>query len=147
MKTEAQRKLEEIVSRLKDPEDIVMQSKEITQKLEKVIALMNNPDKLVMEKNEMTHKLEDIVHLVNDTMRDPEVDVDYCIPEVDTTAGTCNITGDPYVLVTYTVNDAQPTRKISLGKTALQSTNNDLANHVMLSVEQFKDEIDTIEMG
>lgn len=147
MKTEAQKRLEEIIKRLNDPEDIVMEKKELTEKLGKIVSLMNNPEETVMEKKELTRKMEKIVSLVNKTMIDPEVDIEYCIPEVETTAGTCNVSGSPYISVTYAGNETSPTRKISLGKTALQSTLDDLAKHVILSVEQFKDETDTIEMG
>lgn len=147
MKTEAQKKLEDIVARLYEPEEIVMEKKEIIEKLEKVLSLMNNPDEVVMEKKEIIEKLERIVLLVNNTMIDIDVDVEYCIPEVETSAESCNISGKPYILLTYVVDGSKRTRKVSLGKTALQSTPEDLSKHVILAIEEFKDEIDDIQMG
>ena len=49
--------------------------------------------------------------------------------------------------MTYELSDTKPTRKVSLGKTALQSTPEDLAQHVILSIEAFKDETDSFKMG
>ena len=96
---------------------------------------------------ELKAKLEKIVVLVNDAVVDPEIDFEYCIPEVETTSDTCNVSGNPYILLTYTANETQPTRKVSLGKTALQSTPEDLAKHVVICMEAFKDESDAFTMG
>jgi hypothetical protein len=46
-------------------------------------------------------KLEKIVELVNNVMVDPDIDLEYCIPEVATTAESCDVSGDPYILVKY----------------------------------------------
>ena len=96
---------------------------------------------------ELKAKLEKIVVLVNDAVVDPEMDLEYCIPEVETTSDTCNVSGNPYILLTYTANENQPTKKVSLGKTALQSTPEDLAKHVVICMEAFKDESDAFTMG
>ena len=96
---------------------------------------------------ELKAKLEKIVVLVNDAVVDPEMDLEYCIPEVETTSDTCSVNGNPYILLTYTANENQPTKKLSLGKTALQSTPEDLAKHVVICMEAFKDESDAFTMG
>ena len=96
---------------------------------------------------ELKAKLEKIVVLVNDAVVDPEMDLEYCIPEVETTSVTCSVNGNPYILLTYTANENQPTKKVSLGKTALQSTPEDLAKHVVICMEAFKDESDAFTMG
>ncbi len=96
---------------------------------------------------ELKMQLEKIVALVKDADVDLEMDLEYCIPEVETTSDTCNVTGNPYILLRYTANENQPTKKVSLGKTALQSTPEDLAKHVVLSMEAFKDETDAFKMG
>ena len=100
-----------------------------------------------MEK-ETKEKLEKVVELVNNAMVDPDIDIEYCIPEVATTAETCDVDGDPYILVKYVVSEyTQPTRKIRLGRTALLNTPEEIANQVTFSIEEFKGEIDSVEMG
>jgi len=100
-----------------------------------------------MEK-ETKAKLEKIVELVNKAMVDPDIDIDYCIPGVETTLENCDGSGDPYILLTYVVSEyTKPTRTIHLGKTALLSTAEEVANKVTFSIEEFKGEIDSVEMG
>ena len=102
---------------------------------------------IIMEK-ETKEKLEKVVELVNNAMVDPDIDIEYCIPEVATTAETCDVDGDPYILVKYVVSEyTQPTRKIRLGRTALLNTPEEIANQVTFSIEEFKGEIDSVEMG
>ncbi len=132
MLKETKEKLEGIVALLNDPEVIVTE-KEIREKLEKLLAFMNNP-----EKNQTKEKLDKIVLLVDKAMVDPDIDIEYCTPESE----------DPYILVTYIVGEYnKPTRKIRLGTTALQNTPEEIANQVTFSIEEFKGEIDSVEMG
>jgi hypothetical protein len=146
MMNEIKKKLEEIVVLLNDPEETVME-KELKEKLEKIVALLNNPEEISTEQ-ETKEKLEAIVALVNNVMVDPDIDVEYCIPEVATTSDTCDVSGDPYILVTYVVSEyTKPTRKIRLTKTYLNNTAKAIANLVTFSIEQFKTEIDSVEMG
>ena len=140
------KKLEEVLAFLNDPEETVME-KEVKEKLEKIVALLNNPGEIVTEQ-ETKEKLEAIVVLVNNVMVDPDIDVEYCIPEVATTSETCDVSGDPYILVTYVVSEyTKPTRKIRLTDTYLNNTPEEIANLVTFSIEQFKTEIDSVEMG
>ena len=100
-----------------------------------------------MEK-ETKEKLAQIVVLVNKAMIDPDIDVDYCIPGVETTLDDCNTSGDPYILLTYVVSEyTKPTRTIHLGSTLLKSSAEEVANRVTFSIEEFKGEIDSVEMG
>ena len=100
-----------------------------------------------MEK-ETKQKLEEVVLLVNNAMVDPDIDIEFCIPEVATTSETCDVSGDPYILVKYVVNEyTQPTRKIRLGRTALLDTAEEISNRVTFSIEEFKGEIDSVEIG
>lgn len=41
----------------------------------------------------------------------------------------------------------KPTRKIRLGNTILLSTVEDIVNQITASIEEFKSEIDSVEMG
>ena len=137
MKKEIKARLEDIVALLNDPEEVVME-KEIKEKLEKIMVLLNNPEEAVAEK-ESEDKLEKVVTLVSSAMVDPDIDIEYCA------SGTLD---DPYVLVTYIVSEyTKPTRKIRLGKAVLQGTPEKIANQVTFSIEEFKGEIDSVEMG
>lgn len=93
-------------------------------------------------------KLEQIVELVSNVMVDPDIDVEYCIPEVATTADSCSVDGDPYILVKYVVSEyTQPTRRIRLNDSYLEQSAEKISNLVTFSIEQFKSEIDSVEMG
>ena len=146
MRNEIKAKLEEIVVLLNDPEETVLEN-EIKDKLEKIVALLNKPEDIATEQ-ETKEKLEAIVALVNNVMVDPDIDIEYCIPDVATTTDTCDVSGDPYILVTYAVSEyTRPTRKIRLTNTYLNNTAKAIANLVTFSIEQFKTEIDSVEMG
>lgn len=146
MMKEIKVKLEEIVTLLNDPEETVLE-KELKEKLEKIVALLNNPEEIATEQ-EVKEKLEAVVKLVNNVMVDPEIDIEYCIPNVATTSETCDVSGDPYILVTYVVSEyTRPTRKIRLTNSYLNNTAKAIANLVTFSIEQFKTEIDSVEMG
>ena len=100
-----------------------------------------------MEK-EVKEKLTKVVELMNNAMVDPDIEIDYCIPGIETTLDNCDESGDPYILVTYVVSEyTKPTRTIHLGKTALLSTAEEIANKATFSIEEFKGEIDSVEMG
>jgi len=101
-----------------------------------------------MEK-ETQEKLTKVVSLVNDLMVDPDIDIDYCIPGIEVTLKDCDDhSGDPYILLTYVVSEyTKPTRTIHLGSTALLSTAEEIANQVTFAVEEFKGDIDSVEMS
>jgi len=144
MHKEIEKKLEDIVTLLKDPDETVL-DKEIQEKLEKIVALLKNPDGLVVEKQE---KLKKVEALVNSTMIDPDIDIEYCIPELGVTSDACGVSEKPHILLTYVEDEyTTRTRKVSLGTTALQSTPEDLSKHITLAIEEFKDEMDDIKMG
>ena len=143
MMKEIKEKLENIVALLNDPEETVLE-KEIKEKLEKIVALLNDPK----ENDTGKDKLKKIVSLVNNVTVDPDIDIDFCIPGVETTVETCDKSGDPYILVTYVVSEYnKPTRKIHLGSTTLQNTAQEVTNQVTFSIEEFKSEIDSVQMG
>ncbi|MCF6244643.1 MAG: hypothetical protein L3J43_06365 [Sulfurovum sp.] len=95
-----------------------------------------------MEK-ELKEKLEKVVELVNNAMVDPDIDIEYCIPEVASTTDTCDVSGDPYILIKYVMSEYNvKTRKIRLGRTALLNAVEDISNMTTASIEEFKSEID-----
>ena len=95
---------------------------------------------------ELKVKLETIVKLVDNAAIDPDIDIEYCIPEVATTADTCKVGGAPYISVKYS-EDKYVERKIHLTDKYLNNTAEEIANLVTFSIEQFKAEIDSVQMG
>ncbi|MDF1877254.1 hypothetical protein JHD47_05430 [Sulfurimonas sp. SAG-AH-194-L11] len=147
MKTEIKERLEEVVRLLNDSDAVVL-DKEVKVKLEKVLELLDDPEKLAKEKEDLKSRMEKIVELVNDAMIDLEVEVNYCIPDVITEEGSCDISNNPHILLTYSEDQyTTRTRKVSLGKTAMQSSPEDLTQHILQSIENFKEEADDIRMG
>ena len=100
-----------------------------------------------MEK-ELKEKLEKVVELVKNSMVDPDIDIEYCIPEVAVTSDKCDVSGEPYILVKYITeeNDVHE-RKVKLRKNYLEKTPEDIANLVTFYIEQFMEEIDSVEYG
>ncbi|PHR56558.1 MAG: hypothetical protein COA44_08090 [Arcobacter sp.] len=141
-------KLEEIVELMNDPEETVI-DKEVREKLELILALLNDPSKIKVVKEELHEQLEKVVALVNNAMSDPDIDIEYCIPEVETDTSTCDVLGDPYILVTYIVSEYnKQSRKFRLRDTILRrNTPESIANQVTFSIEEFKAEIDSVQMG
>ena len=143
MQREIKAKLEDIVALLNDPDEVVLDN-EVKAKLDKIIALLEHPEEVAAEKKALQNKMEVIKGLVNDAMIDLEVDVDYCVPGSDGYDDECT----PHILLTYAEDKyTSRTRKVSLGNTALHSSNEDFTKHVMLAIEEFKEEVDDIKMG
>ncbi len=94
----------------------------------------------------LKEKLEKIVELVNNAMVDPDIDIEYCIPEVATTSDSCDVSGDPYLSVSYS-EDKYVKRKIRLTPKYLEQTPEEITNLVTFSIEQFKEEIDGVQLG
>lgn len=140
-------KLEEVVELLNDPDEVVL-DKEVKEKVEKILVLLNYPDEIAKERKAYKNRMEEIMGLVNNAMIDVDVDVDYCIPEVAATSDNCDISGEAHILLSYDEDEyTTRTKKVSLSKTALQSTPEDLTKHVILAIEEFKDEMDDIQFG
>jgi len=144
---EVVKKIEELLALMDDPDRVVL-IKEAREKLAKILEYAKNPDKITTEKQEYKNKMEKIISLVENAIIDIEINVDYCIDAAGIATGNCDKSSDAYILLTYTEDEyTTRTRKVSLGKTALQSTPEDLTKHIVLAIEEFKDEIDNIKMG
>ena len=94
----------------------------------------------------LKEKLQTIVKLVDNAMVDPDIDIEYCIPEVATTSDSCDVSGDPYISVKYS-EDKYIARKIRLTDTYMKSSAEEIAKLVTFSIEQFKEEVDSVQMG
>ena len=97
-------------------------------------------------KQELKEKYEAIVELVDKVVVDPDIDIEYCIPEVAITSDSCDVSADPYILVKYS-EDKYVERKIRLTDKYLHNTAKEISNLVTFSIEQFKAEIDSVQMG
>ena len=94
----------------------------------------------------LKEKLGTVVELVNNLMVDPDIDIEYCVPEVATTSDSCNVEGDPYILVKYSENKYVE-RKIRLNDTYMKNSAEEIAKLVTFSIEQFKEEIDSVQLS
>lgn len=97
----------------------------------------------------MKEKLGKVVELVNNVLVDPDIALDYYIPEEITRNGVHDTkSGDPYVLLKYVVNGTESReQKIPIKPTYLEKTPEDLANLVTFYIEQFMEEIHTVAHG
>lgn len=95
----------------------------------------------------LKEKLEQVVELVNNVMANPDVEIDYCIPEVATTSESCDVSGDPYIHLKYVANGTHTMEQNIPLKRDLDKTPEDLANLVTFKIEQFIEEIDSVENG
>jgi hypothetical protein len=101
----------------------------------------------IMEK-ELKEKLQKVVELVRNDMANPDVDIDFCVPEVATTADKCDVSGEPYIIVKYITEEHDVhERKIKLRRRFRDLPAEDLANLVTFYIEQFMEEIDSVEYG
>ncbi len=141
-------KLEELVELLNDPDEVVIE-KEVKEKLEVILSLLDNPEETAKDKIALQEKLAKVVALVNHARVDSDIEIEYCMPELEEASEACDVPGDPYILVTYVVaKHDERKRKIRLRDTAIRrNTPEDLANQVTFSIEEFKGEIDSVEMG
>ena len=97
-------------------------------------------------KQELEAKLQTIVELVSKAMVDPDIDIEFCIPGIETTSDSCGVKADPYILVKYSENK-YVARKIRLTDNYLHNTAEKIADLVTFSIEQFKEEIDSVQMS
>ena len=97
-------------------------------------------------KRELKEKLEKIVELVDKLMVDPDIELEYCIPEVASTSDSCDVSGDPYIVVKYAENKYVE-RKIRLTDTYLKNSAEEVAKLVTFSIEQFKEQIDSVQIS
>jgi len=91
------------------------------------------------ELEERQEKLEDVVDLLSKMLIDPNIELDYEIP---------NVSGDPYIVLTYVVNETHTqSQKIPIKKIYLKKEPQDIANLVTFYIEQFIEQIESVEYG
>ncbi len=94
----------------------------------------------------LQEKLEKIVDLVHNLMVDPDIDIEYCIPDVATTTESCDMGGDPYLMIKYS-EDQYVTRKFRLTAAYMQQLPEQIAEIVTDAIKEFKVEIDGTRLG
>lgn len=98
---------------------------------------------------ELKKKLEKVVELVNNVLVDPDITIDYYIPEnIEKNSIHATQSVDPYVLLKYVVNETHvQEQKIPIKHNYLTKTPEDLANLVTFYIEQFVEQISSVEYG
>jgi len=87
----------------------------------------------------MKEKLERLAEEVQKNMANPDVDIDVCFDE------TCGV---PYLTVRYVVEGhSVHEKRIDIDKEYWEKDLKDLANFVAFQIEQFMEEIDSVEYG
>jgi len=87
----------------------------------------------------MKEKLERLAEEVQKNMANPDVDIDVCFDDAR---------GVPYLIVRYVVEGhSVHEKRIDIGKEYWEKDLKDLANFVAFQIEQFMEEIDSVEYG
>ncbi|MBT8348792.1 MAG: hypothetical protein HKP62_05030 [Sulfurovum sp.] len=92
----------------------------------------------------LKEKLKTVVELVNNVMVNPDIEVECCnIGSVETSEA-----GDPYIHLKYTANGTHVMKQnIPLKHHYINKTPEDIANLVTFYIEQFIEQIDSVEGG
>lgn len=86
----------------------------------------------------LKEKLEAVVGLVENAMVHPDIDLEYHMPEA----------GDSYIHLKYVANGTHVmNQKLPLKQRYLSKTPEDIANLVTFYIEQFIEQIDSVEHG
>ena len=103
---------------------------------------------MLVPHHEKLETLETAIGIIDSMSVDPDVQIDYYIPEVLMTVDSRDATNDPFVQFTYIANDHTPqVQYMPLKDNYLQKTPQDLANFITFAVEQFTEEIDSTFYG
>jgi predicted AlkP superfamily phosphohydrolase/phosphomutase len=92
----------------------------------------------------MRTKIQSVVEKVSNNMIDPDLEIECFIPEHEDACDN-TIKEDSYVLVKYS-EDEYTHRKIKLTN-HLDKDIDDVVNYVTFSIEQFKEEVDSLRGG
>ena len=88
---------------------------------------------------EIREKLERLSEKIQSNMANPDVDIDICFDD------TCGV---PYLTVKYVVEGHNlHEKRIDIDKEYWEKDVKDLANFVTFQIEQFLEEIDSVEYG
>lgn len=92
-------------------------------------------------------KLEKVVELLDKNLVNPDIELEYFIPGVSCKEED-NPNCDPYILLSYIMNeDHLQKQKIPIKKSYLSKTPQDISNLVTFFIEQFMEQIESVEHG
>lgn len=142
MNREIKEKLEGIVDLLNNPEATVMDS-EVINKLENILTLLREPNGVDMEKE----KMEKVVELVNNVMVNPDIELEYHIPDV-AESDDPDLSEDPYIHLKYMANGTHTmNQNIPIKRQYQKMSAEKIANLVTFYIQQFIEQIDSVEHG
>lgn len=97
---------------------------------------------------ELEKKLEDVINLVSKVLINPDIELEYKIPDIVSKEENENASNDPYILLTYMVNETHTqNQKIPIKTNYLKKAPQDIANLVTFYIEQFIEQIESVEYG
>ncbi|HHD81624.1 MAG TPA: hypothetical protein ENK82_02875 [Campylobacterales bacterium] len=96
--------------------------------------------------SELKEKLSKVVELVDNNLANPDVELNYFIPGV--TVDETVYSGEPYIELKCLVRETHKQgQKIPLKENYLSKTPEDIANLVTFYIEQFMEQIESVEGG
>jgi len=99
-----------------------------------------------MEK-ELREKFEKLATELKDVMVNPDLDIELCFKDVEVGDG-CEIRKFPYVRVRYITEDGYVHEKdIEIAEDNWEKSVDELKSYVTFMIEQFMEEIDSVEYG
>jgi len=103
---------------------------------------------MLVPRQEKLETLETAIEIIDSMSVDPDVQIDYYIPDVLMTVESRDMSNDPFVQFTYEANGQHAqVQYMPLKDNYLQKTPQDLANFITFAVEQFTEEIDSTFYG
>jgi len=89
-------------------------------------------------------KLDQLAEEIRKNMVNPDIDIDVCFPEED----ACETKSVPYIKVRYVVEGhSSHEKEIHIDPEYWEKDVKDIANFITFQIEQFMEEIDSVEYG
>lgn len=96
----------------------------------------------------LKEKLTKVVELVDKNLANPDIELDYFIPGVTMAEDSSMAHSEPYILLTCILNgDHTQKQRIPIKDNYLKKTPEDIANLVTFFIEQFTEQIESVEGG
>ena len=97
---------------------------------------------------QLQEKFEDVVDILDKNLANPDLELTYHIPDVAMTVEDAHTTGDPYIKIKYLVKGLHlHEQEIPIKDIYLKKTPQDLANLITFYIEQFIEQVESVEGG
>ena len=94
---------------------------------------------------EIKKKLTDLADQLKSAITDPDLDIDLCFEGIEVSEG-CEPGKFPYIRVRYRTNEHNvSTKDIELSPDTLKKSVEEIKEYVVFMIEQFMEEIDSVE--